>query len=241
MPALALLLAVAGIPLAGARAAQAGPDDATLSAGAEVYASVCAACHQAGGVGLSGEFPPLVDNPNVDDADYVATVIREGLSGEIVVNGESFDGVMPPQPGISDDDVVAVVAYVQSGFAAPAVAAPEVDTGPVAGTDLPLLADYAVFVAFAVAVIVGLVVFAPRLLAANNRREITWLDAWLKTGVIVVGLIVATTILPAKVLEMGAVQDLPRTAQDLIAVGIWGVAVLGSLWGLWFAHREDRV
>lgn len=49
--AVALLLA----PLAGLGAgAAAGPDDDTLRAGADVYSSVCASCHQPGGVGLAG-------------------------------------------------------------------------------------------------------------------------------------------------------------------------------------------
>ena len=66
--AVALLLP----PTAGA---QEGPD------GREVYLANCAACHQGNGTGVPGSFPPLVDNPNIGDAAYVETVIREGLSG----------------------------------------------------------------------------------------------------------------------------------------------------------------
>ena len=66
-----------------------------LREGAAVYAQICASCHQAGGTGLEGQFPPLVDNDNVDDAAYVESVITNGRQGEIIVNGVTYNGVMP--------------------------------------------------------------------------------------------------------------------------------------------------
>jgi mono/diheme cytochrome c family protein len=50
-------------------------------AGAELYQANCAACHQAGGEGIAGTFPPLAGNPAATDAEYVASVIGNGLSG----------------------------------------------------------------------------------------------------------------------------------------------------------------
>jgi hypothetical protein len=59
--------------------------------------------------------------------------------------------------------------------------------------------------------------------------------------VIVVGLIVGTTIIPSRVLEIDTVQQLPRIAQDIIAVGVWLGALGAGLWALWYAHRERRI
>lgn len=233
--------AVLGPVLAPSGGTEAGPSDETLIAGAEVYTAVCSACHQPGGVGISGQFPPLINNPNVDDAAYVEDVIRNGRQGELVVDGVTYDGVMPAQGTLSDEDIAAVIAYIQSGFAAPAGPAPEVDTGPVAGTDLPALADYAYIVAFLIAIGLGVLVLGPRVIAVIDRRTVPWFDAWLKTGVIVVGLVVSTTWLPARVLEISTVQDLPRVAQDLIAVGIWTLALVASATALWYTHRERRI
>ena len=239
---LSVLVALVLAPFAGFGAdAATGPDDEVLRDGAEVYSAVCSSCHQPGGVGLAGDYPPLIDNPNVADAEYVESVIRNGRTGEIVVNGETYDGVMPAQSTLSDDDIVAVIAYVQSGFPAPAGPPAEIATGPTAGTELPLLANYAWIVGFLLAAGVAALVLGPRVVAAHDRREITWVDAWMKTAVIVVGLIFATTWLPAWVLEVGAVQELPRAAQDLIAVSIWVAALVGSAWALWYAHREKRI
>lgn len=236
--AIALLLA----PLAGIGAdAAATPDDDTLRAGAEVYSSVCASCHQPGGVGLSGQYPPLIDNPNLSDPAYIEDVIRNGRSGPITVNGETYDGVMPSQGALSDDDIAAVIVYIQSGFAAPAEPAPEVSTGPVAGTELPILANYAWIAAFLIVVGLGALVLGPRVIAAHDRRTLPWTDAWMKTAVIAVGAIVVTTIVPAQVLELETVQELPRAAQDLIAVGLWSVGVGGTILALWYAWREKRI
>ncbi|MCP4958618.1 MAG: c-type cytochrome, partial [Actinomycetia bacterium] len=66
-----------------------GVSDDTLRQGATVYTDSCSSCHQAGGVGIEGTFPPLVDNPNVTDADYVRQVIVDGKQGAIEVNGVS--------------------------------------------------------------------------------------------------------------------------------------------------------
>jgi mono/diheme cytochrome c family protein len=241
-PVLIVVLVALAAPFAGADGAtEAGPSDETLRDGAEVYSAVCSSCHQPGGAGLAGSFPPLVDNPNLTDAAYVSDVIVNGLAGEITVNGEVYDGVMPAQSSLSDADVTAVVAYIQSGFAAPAGPAPEVATGPVAGTDLPPFADYTMIAAFAIAIGLGALVLGPRVIAAHDRREVTWLDAWMKTAVIVVGAIVGTVILPAKFLELETVQDLPATARDLLAVGIWSVGLAVLLLALWYAHRERRI
>lgn len=242
VPLLTIAVAAVLAPLAGLGAnAAAGPDDELLAQGADVYSAVCSACHQPGGVGVSGNFPPLIDNPNVDDAAYVEDVIRNGRSGEIVVNGETYNGVMPAQSTLSDDDIAAVVVYIQSGFAAPAGEVAELPGGPVAGTELPLLADYAWFAGALIAIGAVALVLGPRVVAANDRRTLPWTDAWLKTAVIVVGLIVATVIVPARVIELDTVQDLSKPLQDLITVGIWSVALVGSLVALWYAHREDRI
>jgi len=246
LPFLVIAVAVLAAPLVGSvRSAEAGhdapaPDDEALRAGAEVYSAVCASCHQPGGVGLPGQFPPLVDNPNVDDAEYMEDVIRNGLSGPIEINGETYDSVMPPQT-LTDADIANVITYIQSGFASPAAPAPEADTGPVAGTDLPTITDWTYYIAYALAAVFIAIVFGSRIIGKIDRREVSWLDAWLKTGVIVVGLIVSIVILPAKFIELGFVQDMSRNVRDLLTVGIWSGALAVSLFVLWYAHRERRI
>ncbi|MFN3215547.1 MAG: c-type cytochrome [Acidimicrobiales bacterium] len=257
-----LLAALLG-PLVGGGAAQsepadpadasvdAGPDadadasgvsDEVLILGAEVYTAVCSSCHQPGGTGIVGQFPPLAGNPNVADTDYMIEVITNGLQGEIVVNGETYNGRMPAFSTLPDDEVDAVIAYIQSGFQAPtnAVAA-VVDTGPVAGTELPGLANMTNILAIAIAGGVAALVLAPRLTSEHSRLEMPWFDAWLKSGVIVIGLVVFTVFVPSWVLQTETVSGLDRMAQDIIGAGLWFGALAAGIWALWYANRERRI
>ncbi len=110
--------------------AQEGPD------GREVYLANCAACHQGTGTGVPGSFPPLLDNPNIQDAAYVATVIREGKTGPIDVNGVIFDAEMPAQAQLGDAEIDAVIAYIQAGVFIPADLAPVGEGGASVGEKL---------------------------------------------------------------------------------------------------------
>lgn len=234
-------LLVAASLLVAPAFASAGPSDDVLRQGAAAYQAVCSACHQPGGVGISGQYPPLIDNPNVADAAYVEDVIRNGRSGPLEVNGVTYDGVMPAQSTVNDSDVAAIIAYIQSGFAVPEGPVPEAGTGSTAGTELPLAANWAYLLAFAAALAIGAIVLAPRLTSAHDGRSMPWLDASLKTGVIVVGMIVVTTLVPAWVIETEAVRELPRLGQDLITAALWALGLGGGLLALWYAHREKRI
>jgi len=107
---------------AGAAAREQLPD------GKAVYATTCAACHQATGEGVSGVFPPLVGSEWVTgDEGKLARIILHGVTGPIEVAGETFNGMMPPWGGtMKDADIAAVLTYVRSAWgnkAAPVTAA----------------------------------------------------------------------------------------------------------------------
>lgn len=116
-------------------AAGAATQDA--GAGGAVFDTACASCHQAGGVGVPGTFPPLAGNPNAADAAHVEKVIREGLSGPIDVNGEAYNGTMPALTNLSDTEIADVTAYVtglaKQDAAKPTGPPPEVKKGTVDG------------------------------------------------------------------------------------------------------------
>lgn len=97
-----------------------GPTDeeALRSHGQKVYGAVCATCHQADGKGLPGSFPPLAGSGSYYGApENHAKIVVHGLSGEIVVNGTSWNGVMPPQgAALSDYDIAAVATYERTSW-----------------------------------------------------------------------------------------------------------------------------
>lgn len=104
----AVLLAMAAT--AGAQGTKPAPD------GAKIYAATCQACHQANGLGLANQFPPLAGSEWVTGReDRLILIILHGITGEIEVEGEVFNGLMPTWgPSFGDDDVAAVATYVRS-------------------------------------------------------------------------------------------------------------------------------
>ena len=69
---------------------------AAAPAGDQVFAQNCASCHQAKGQGLPGAFPPLAGNPVVTgDPNKVIKIVENGMTGQISVNGATFNGAMP--------------------------------------------------------------------------------------------------------------------------------------------------
>lgn len=215
---------------------------AQLRLGAETYRINCSGCHQAGGIGISGQFPPLKGNPRVQDAGYVRTVLANGLEDAIEVAGVQYEGQMPAFTTLRDDEVEAVIAYIQNDFVVPGgMPVEEPSALPVAGTQLPDLTGMAIIAAFLLAGAVVALVLAPRLIGATNRIDLPWLDAWLKTAVIVVFFIGGTVIVPSFIMQTEIVTDLPREMQDLIGTGLWGGALVLGLVALWWFHREGRI
>lgn len=227
--------------IAAASATAEGGDDPAgeqLRAGQAVYEANCVACHQADGRGIPGSFPPLVDNSRIDDADYVGTVIRNGLTGEIEVNGEIYNSAMPAFQLLDDEQVAAVTAYLQNDLVAPAAPGGAAQPENVAGTELPLAVTVTYALGFLAFLVVAGLVAAPYLMAKGDNHYYDWPRAWLKAIVIFLFFTVATVILPSFLMEWGPVSRSDRIIQDLIGSGVWFVALVLGLWGLRRGQRE---
>jgi nitrite reductase (NO-forming) len=100
-----------------------------IEKGKRVYMQNCAMCHQADGKGLAAVFPPLAqaDYLMADKTRSVGLVLR-GLSGPITVNGQVYNGVMPPQSVLSNEQLADVLTFVRNtwGNEGEAVTADEV-------------------------------------------------------------------------------------------------------------------
>jgi len=89
---------------------------ADYSAGEEVYGKTCKACHQATGKGIPSAFPPLANSDYLlEDKNRAIKIVLEGLTGEVIVNGNTFNSIMTPQ-AISDQEVVDVMNYVLNSW-----------------------------------------------------------------------------------------------------------------------------
>ncbi len=99
-------------PVAEASRESAGAIDAD-----QLYREQCASCHQENGRGIPGDFPPLDGNPDLfADRLFPVYVLLFGLEGEISVNGNRFDGVMPSFSHLSDAQIAALVNHVRSSW-----------------------------------------------------------------------------------------------------------------------------
>ena len=111
--ALLLLTAVA-------RADQPGPTFGnpyrfTEQGGEAIYRAVCAGCHMPDGRGAAGAgaYPSLADDPRLAGFEYPVALVLKG------------QGAMPPfARSLTDEQVVAVVRYIQTHFGNRSTAAP---------------------------------------------------------------------------------------------------------------------
>jgi mono/diheme cytochrome c family protein len=103
--------------------------------GAAVFAGRCAVCHGPEASGIPGSFPSLHEQivafaKTPEGRDYLVMVVTTGLMGELKVGGASYNGVMPPQSGLSEDEIAAVLGFLASDRgkspAAPPLAAADV-------------------------------------------------------------------------------------------------------------------
>jgi len=106
-----------GPKVGGASDGRAMSKQERMAAGAEVYNAICIACHQSNGMGVDGAFPPLAGSDYLmsDPTRAIGTIIN-GLQGPVTVNGVEFNGVMPPQPSLSDDDIANVLTYALNSW-----------------------------------------------------------------------------------------------------------------------------
>jgi mono/diheme cytochrome c family protein len=90
---------------------------AAFADGAAVFDNSCAFCHQAGGVGVPGQFPRLAGRVGAiasrpEGRKFLPSVVLNGMSGRVVVDGETILGIMPAVDTLSDDDIAAVLTYL---------------------------------------------------------------------------------------------------------------------------------
>ena len=93
------------------------PVSAAKADGAQIFDTSCAFCHQAGGVGVPGQFPRLAGRAGEmaskpEGKKFLPQILLNGMSGRITVDGEQILGIMPGFDTMSDDDMAAVLTYL---------------------------------------------------------------------------------------------------------------------------------
>lgn len=83
--------------------------------GKDLYATICASCHQADGRGLEGLAPPLLDSEWVLGLPgHPIRIVLHGVRGPIRVLGKMHTGDMPPmQAVLNDEQISSVLTYLR--------------------------------------------------------------------------------------------------------------------------------
>ena len=94
--------------------------DRKISSGEKIFAVRCASCHQANGLGITGQYPPLAGSKwATANPEIITNIILKGLKGEIVVKGETYGtsaAVNMAAVAINDREIANVVTYVRQAW-----------------------------------------------------------------------------------------------------------------------------
>jgi nitrite reductase (NO-forming) len=90
---------------------------ARLARGKAVFMGTCSTCHQLEGQGIASVFPPLAKSDFLmADPKRSIHIVLAGLSGEVVVNGQKYNNVMPPLGNFTDHEIADVLTFVRNSF-----------------------------------------------------------------------------------------------------------------------------
>ena len=89
----------------------------SIANGKTVYTNNCMNCHMEDGKGLEGAFPPVAKSDYLKrpSKDLIAVILK-GQSGEIKVNGVVYNGMMPAQDYLSDQEIADVLNYINNSW-----------------------------------------------------------------------------------------------------------------------------
>lgn len=89
---------------------------ASIERGKGVYDTQCITCHMEKGEGIEGVFPPVAKSDYLmADKNRSIKQILEGASGEMTVNGKTYNGEMPAVD-LTDEQVSDVLNYVRNSW-----------------------------------------------------------------------------------------------------------------------------
>ena len=88
-----------------------------IEQGKQVYLQTCFVCHQPNGLGLPDQIPPLAKSDYLmANKERSIRGVLFGQSGEMVVNGKKYDGIMIPLNYLTDEQVANVLTYVRNSW-----------------------------------------------------------------------------------------------------------------------------
>lgn len=89
---------------------------ASIARGHEVYIAYCVSCHMDTGLGIEGIYPPLAKSDYLmADKNRAVLQVLHGVTGEIVVNGVTYNSEMTGFD-LTDQEASDVVNYIRNSW-----------------------------------------------------------------------------------------------------------------------------
>ena len=89
----------------------------SVERGKELYTLYCQNCHMADGKGQAGVFPPLAKSDYLKrPSNMLLDVILKGQGGLITVNGEKYNGQMPAQGYLTNEQIADILNYARNSW-----------------------------------------------------------------------------------------------------------------------------
>jgi|SRR5665213_2867268 len=89
----------------------------SIERGKNVYVSNCMDCHLEDGSATTDQCPPLAKSDYLmKGADSLITVILEGQSGEVIVNGTKYNQQMLAMNNLTDPEITDVLNYIRNSW-----------------------------------------------------------------------------------------------------------------------------
>ncbi|NLR89614.1 MULTISPECIES: c-type cytochrome [Flammeovirga] len=93
------------------------PLEESIKRGQGVYMVNCMHCHQQDGVGVEPTVPPLAGVKYlVENKHQAIRQVLHGLEKPITINGITYDGSMPRQGALSDQEAADVLNYIRNSW-----------------------------------------------------------------------------------------------------------------------------
>ncbi|WP_109829266.1 c-type cytochrome [Reichenbachiella versicolor] len=86
-----------------------------IAKGEELYLANCIHCHQADGSGLAAVIPPVNSDFSIKNKAFSICVIKNGLQGEIEVEGQTYNGNMP-SVAFTDLELAELITYLNNSW-----------------------------------------------------------------------------------------------------------------------------
>ncbi|MNS63396.1 Cytochrome c-552 precursor [compost metagenome] len=85
--------------------------------GMYLYQKYCQNCHMENGKGLGELIPPLAQSDYLfNNMSDLACMIKNGKQGKMIVNGKSYDGIMPGYNNLSSIEIAEIITYVTNSW-----------------------------------------------------------------------------------------------------------------------------